>query len=376
MVKAVTTLAALAAALLLCLSGPAGARAADFPATLTDAAGREVTVPAEPRRVVLAEGLQFLSLALVHEDPAGVLALIGDDLRTFDPATYDGFAAHLPKLAAVPTLGARGGLSLETVLAAEPDLVLLSLWQEPQSRALVDQMQAAGVPVVFTDFYMKPRENTARSIRILGRALGRTERAEAFAAFYEAHLAAVEEALAGVSERPATLLQHFAGAWPCCWSAGTGSLGAFLDLAKADNIGASRLPTANGGNLSLEYILSANPSLFIATGLGRAPGGLAVGSGIEAAEARASLARLAAQPGLSAIDAVARRRVHGLWNSFNGSPLNILAIEAIATWAHPDRCKAIHPDETLAAINARFLSASPLTGTFWTSLDAGAGPQP
>ncbi len=53
-----------------------------------------------------------------------------------------------------------------------------------------------------------------------------------------------------------------------------------------------------------------------------------------------------------------------LWQLFNDTPLNLLAVEILAKWSHPDRFTTLHPDETLAEINRRFL-AVPMTGTYW-----------
>jgi iron complex transport system substrate-binding protein len=48
-------------------------------------------------------------------------------------------------------------------------------------------------------------------------------------------------------------------------------------------------------------------------------------------------------------------------------PLNILFIELVAKWLHPDLCADIDPDATLSEINRRFFK-TPLGGPLWVSL--------
>ena len=55
--------------LLAAVLGLAAPARAQWPRTVTDVLGREVTIPAQPHAVLLGEGFQLLNLALVHPDP-------------------------------------------------------------------------------------------------------------------------------------------------------------------------------------------------------------------------------------------------------------------------------------------------------------------
>ncbi len=139
------------------------------------------------------------------------------------------------------------------------------------------------------------------------------------------------------------------------------------------NIGADVLERAFG-RLTLEYILTANPDIYIATGGPHLEktGGLVLGDGYDAETARAALARMAARPGIAGLPAVKAGQVHGLSHHLLNSPLDILAIEVLAKWINPDRVRDIDPARTLAEINERFL-AVPLEGTYWIDLRAPSG---
>ncbi len=59
-----------AGALLLALLISLTARAeTQWPLTITDAVGREVTIPARPKAVLLGSGFNLVALSLIHPDP-------------------------------------------------------------------------------------------------------------------------------------------------------------------------------------------------------------------------------------------------------------------------------------------------------------------
>ncbi|WP_230983157.1 ABC transporter substrate-binding protein [Inquilinus limosus] len=364
---------ALWAALLLALMAALPARA-EWPRTVTDILGRTVTIGHEPRRILLAEGFQLITLALLDPDPVSRLAGWGGDLEKQDPATYALFRARFPAVAELPVVGLGSGetFSMEKALAVAPDLAIFSAWQAAATspEAVAAPFEQAGIPVIFVDFYQSPLTHTAPSLRLLGRALGREEAAESFIAFSEERLRRIRDRMAGAPPGPRVMLHAYPGLWACCWSAGSGSLGEVITLVGGRNIGADRFPTPNGGQLDPEYVLAADPEVYIATGLPQLDqaGSISIGSGVDAAVARAKLAALASGPGLAGLAAMRQGRVHALWNFFNGGPLAIVGIEAMARWIRPELFGDLDPAATLAEINRRFL-AVPFTGTYWVSLD-------
>jgi len=352
---------------------------AEWPVTVTDAAGRQVTVPHQPRAVLLGAGLNLVALALVDPDPVARLAGWADDVRQYDPGLHAAFLARFPRLAEVPVVG--GGtdesFSLEKALTVGADLAIFGAWQAEteQGRMILDRLTAAGIPAIVVDFNRRPLANTAPGIRLLGRVLGREDRANAFADFWEAHLDRIRRRMAAHPERGPTVLMH---AYPqpddCCWAIGGTGLGELVSLVGGRNIADDRFPESGGGVLSLEYVIGRDPQVYIATGLPQAADapGFAVGPGVPADIARRSLAAVVTAPGLSGLAAARSGRVHGLWNFFNAVPLNIVAAEAVARWVRPEIFGDLDPGATLAEIDSRF-SAIPFTGALWIGLDAGEG---
>jgi iron complex transport system substrate-binding protein len=336
-----------------------------------DLLGRQIRLPAAaPRRVVLGDGFLLIALSLLHPDPVSLLAGWATNLQTLDVALHDAYRRRFPALDAVPAIGGTAGssISAERMLSVAPDLVLFSAWQasSAENQALLRALDEAGVPVAFVDFFLRPLDNTTPSLRLLGQLLGVRDQAEAFIQFHAAHLGAIRQTMAGAPAGPTVLLQAHAGRWACCWSVGSGGVGEYLDLLGSRNIGMGAFPGPAGGALNLEFVIAADPEVYVATGTPRAgaSGGISVGPGVVAAQAADDLARVTRAPGLQTLSAIRHGRAHALWNYFSDGPLGIVALEAMAQWLRPELFPGKTADATLAEINRRF-AAMPFEGAFW-----------
>jgi iron complex transport system substrate-binding protein len=363
-------MAALLAALILSGVQPAAAQA---PIVVTDVTGRTVKLPRPATRILLAEGRQILGLSLIHPQPVSLIAGWLGDFRRNDVESYALYKQKFPEIDDVPVLGMGndGSLSVEKAIAIHPDVAVLGVAFAPGGRGndVTRQLEAAGIPVVFTDFFVNPFDNTLPSMRILGRVTGRDREAEDYIAFYEAHMKRIADRLAVVTTpRPSLLFETHAGVTECCHAPGAGNIGRFITFAGGDSISApvSPGPTAQ---LGLEYVISKDPEIYVGTGGAhlQATGGLVIGPGFDAEMIRTRLAAVIARPGFSGIRAVRDGRVHGLFHNILSTPLNLLATEALARWINPVAMQDIDPAATMAEINARFI-AVPLTGIYWIDL--------
>ena len=357
---------------LLAATAPARAQpaAAAWPRQMTDLVGRRVTLQAPPRAILLPDSQTLMTLALLHPDPVSLLVGTGGDLAAADPAMEAAFQRRFPRLASLPRV--TGGLgqpfSIEAALTLQPDLVILSAWRAGliETERQIEQFAAAGIPVVFIDLFQKPLSGTPPSVRLLGEVLDRREQAEAFIAFHESRLAVIRQRIAQAGPGPRLLLTAFPGRWPCCWVPGEAGIGELLALLNLRNA-TSGVVGPRGGSIGVEQVLSLQPDVVIGTGDSQPGDGLRLGSDVPEAEARRSLERLAQDRAFGSLSAVRAGRIHGLWNFFPGTALNILAAEAMARWLRPDLFADLDPAATLAEINRRF-SALPFEGSFWISL--------
>ncbi len=149
---------------------------------------------------------------------------------------------------------------------------------------------------------------------------------------------------------------------PCCISPGARS--DYIEFSGGENIGRGLLPVAIG-QISLEHVIAANPDVYIATG-GKysTGGGVRLGPGADPQTAKDGLRTLMETGYRGQLDAIRTGRAHALWHGLLATPLNILALEAMAKWFRPERFETVDPAETLQQINARYL-ALPVDGALW-----------
>ncbi len=354
----------------LALAAGAGSARAER-ITVTDLLGREVSLEKPASRIVLAQGRHLQALSLIHPDPVSLIVGWKEDMK-LDSASYAVWKEKFPAIKNIPAVGIAGGMSfsVEKAISLQPDLVVFGtivgqLGDETVVKHLTDQFSAADIPVVFVDFFVNPLKNTPRSVEILGTLTGRAEQAKTFNDFYARKLENIVGRITAQTARPKVFMQVHASAAECCTSPGRGIFHDFIEAAGGHNIGAGIIPGV-AGKVSLEYLIGADPDIYIATGGAHMVGkqGLVLGTGIDAASAQASLAHLLASPGLSDLSAVSGHRAYGIWHLFNDSPVHIVLVEVLAKWFQPETFTDVDPAATLAELNSRFLTV-PLEGTYW-----------
>lgn len=345
-------------------------QAAPTAAILTDLRGR-VVKNTSGGKLSIDDGRYLIGLALIHPDPVSALSAWSGDVNRISPDVYKGFVAKFPALATLPKVPpSNEPFNVEAVLAARPSTAVVSLGNGPTD-AQIAQLEGAGVGVAFIDFFSHPFENQAKSLSLLGALTGRSEQASAYNAFRQRKLDAIAAKVSALpaDQRPTVLLEAHAGLTPdCCNSPGTGNVGDYIAFVGGRNIGADVLKTPFG-KLNLEYVISRDPDVYIATGgphLAKA-GGFVTGPGFTAQQSQAGLEKVASRRGIATLKAVREGRVHGLSHQLINSPIDVVAVEALARWIHPTLFADLDPRKTLDEINSQFL-AVPYAGDYWADL--------
>ena len=342
------------------------------PITVTDVVGREVTIPGPAKRVILGEGRQLITLSLLVEDPAAIVAGWTGDFAKSGGFLYDTYRKQFPAIDQIPLIGTSGKetVSTEQIIALKPDLAIFgagSHGPDARSANVIRVLEAAGIPIVFIDFRLHPFKNTVPSMDILGKVLGREKQATDYITFYNRRINYIKGTLAKQTDlkRPKVYMEMIRGAAPP-GSPGNGNLGEFIEFAGGNNIG-TILP-GEVGTLNMEYVISEQPDVYIATGIAK-PGeaGLVIGQDIYTNQTQQSLAALAERAVVRPLTAIHPGKVYGMWHLFYDSPLNIAAVEAIAKWTHPELFGKLQPHGVLQEINKRFL-AVPLKGVYFAEL--------
>lgn len=225
---------------------PSATAAPDFPLTLTDDAGREVAIPAEPQRIV----------SLAPSNTEIVCALDACDRLVGVPEFRDGYPEDiLATIADLPNVVSFGPVDREAIVAAEPDLILAAgneLTPSDDIAALADLGYA-----VLT-LYPESVDEVFADMQMVGAALGSNDVADALVAEAQARLDAVVETVAD-AETPRTFYEVsvFEGQ---IYTAGEDSfLASLIDLAGGDPITGDPRSTA----IDLETLVAEDPQLIL-----------------------------------------------------------------------------------------------------------------
>ncbi|MHC1789192.1 ABC transporter substrate-binding protein [Solidesulfovibrio sp.] len=234
--------------------------------TVTDAAGRAVTVPVDPHRI-LCLGPGCLRLVVYLEAQDRVVGIEGFEISRKTGRPYN--LAH-PGLLSRPVIGPGGPQSinkepdLEAVLATNPQVIFASAMEAATANGLTDKL---GIPVVVISYgaFARYDPRVFDSLALMGSILGREERARAVADF-------MREAEADVRQRAARGQAAPGFVRPTVYVGGTGLRGSHgltstdhpyppLDWLSADNL-ASRVVDEGHAFVDKEQLLAFDPDIL------------------------------------------------------------------------------------------------------------------
>jgi len=274
-----------------------------YPVTLTDDAGRAVTLDAEPERIV----------SLAPSNTEIVCALDACDLIV-GVTDFDDYPPEVADAAKVVTMAQ---VDVEAVVAAEPDLVIAA-GNELTPTVVIEQLTDLGLSVM--TLYPESLNEIYADIELVGRALDRDDAARTLVEDMESRVEAVQTAVADL-ERPRTFYEVgvFEGA---IYTAGDGSfLASLIDAAGGEPITGDALSTS----IQLEDLVAADPELIL---LGDA-----------SYDPTITAESVAARPGWETMTAVADGRVVPVAEDIvitRPGPRIVDGLEALARAIHPD----------------------------------------
>lgn len=350
--------------------------------TVTDIAGREVSLPQHPEKIILGEGRMMYAIApLIEGNPFEKIIGWKDDLINYDPDAFRKFKAAFPQdTARMVNFGNpyAGDFSIEAVLENEADLLILDLGNlfKAEETGLIRKLETAGVPVVFLDFRQNPTENTVPSMLMLGRIFGEEAKAAEFIDFYIREIRKVTNFVQTLpsDEKPMVFIENAAG-WQmdfCCTTYGSFNYGRYVELAGGINYGSTKFQGFKS-EVSMEGLLEADADVIIATGANWAEarpetGAVLLGYEGEPEANKERIASLAARTGFKDLPAVKDGNYHVIYHQFYNSPYHFVAIQQIAKWLYPDDFEDLDPQATFDELHERFMPYEN-SGQFWISLN-------
>ncbi|BCB06443.1 ABC transporter substrate-binding protein [Vreelandella venusta] len=347
--------------------------------TVTDVAGRQVSLDAPAERVILGEGRQIYLLGLLEpETPFTHVVGWREDFSQADPDNYARYLERFPDIEAIPTFGGfkDGTFDVEQAAALNPDVILMNIEAKAatEDAAYDDKLAELDIPIVYVDFREAPIAHTIPSMRIIGQLMGDEAAAEELIAFAEEQMARVTDVIEDANpERPSVFIDRAGGySDECCMSFGPGNFGEYVTLAGGSNIGEGIIPNSFG-NLNPEQIIAANPEHVVVTGGNwdaYVPGGawVGVGPGANMDHAREKLEALTERTAMTGIEAVDTGNFHAIWHQFYNSPYYFVAVQQLTKWLHPKLFVDLDPEATMRELHDRFLPIDYAPG-YWISLN-------
>ncbi|WP_220711051.1 ABC transporter substrate-binding protein [Enterobacter cancerogenus] len=341
------------------------AQAQSWPVTVKDLDNRTVTIEHKPQRIILQDGRDIFTLALLERDNPFASVVAWNNLpKKQDTETWNVLKRKWPEAEKILDMkfSDQGNVDLETVISRQPDLMIAQLRAKPSlvQTGVLEKLDALHIPVIFVDYELHPVENTLPSIALLGNVLGQTARAQAYIDFYQQRLDTLHQRLAGITKKPLVFIEPIAGVGGldngCCFTHARNGWGGLVEAAGGINIGSQLLPGATG-NISVEKIISMNPDYYLMTGSKRPGKGTAVipfGYNVPAGDVTAAFTALLSRQGVSSIPAVAEGHTGALYHHFYNNPYNIIAIEALSKIFYPTQFKDVDPRADYHAIITRF----------------------
>ena len=331
--------------------------------TVTDLAGRKVSLKVPVQTVVLASGRHIHEFAAVAgKDFLDRIAGWGPDLNLYDQDTYDKYLEIIPEIADVPDVGyhSKGTFSTEKVISLNPEVVIFPLWLVGNDDVLADigKLELAGIPSIFIDYYNKPFENPVESTLLLGTLLGKEERAREITDFYKEQVDIVYSRLTKIVKPRPTVYLEVGSKGPDVYGntySNTSGWGAVIDKCRGNNIAEGVIE--NSGPINPEYLLSTNPDIIIFSGSFWPSTYDSMRLGYHAATGTSGdlLGDFTKRPGWNTLDSVKTHNVHSLFHGFSFRIYNFAGIQAFAKWFYPDEFKDLDPIENLKEFHKRFI---------------------
>lgn len=278
----------------------AAAVAPTFPLTIKDDAGRDVTIPKPPRRIV--------SLSSSNTE---ILFALGLESRVVG---VDQYSDYPPSAKSKPTVGDFANPDLEKIVALEPDLILGT---PIHVKTTLPELDRRGLKTVIID--PKTVSGVLDSIRLVARITGQQKEADAVVSGMQAKIDSVQAAVKG-----ATPVRVFYEISPDLFTAGPGTfVNDVLKMAGGVNIAASA--GTDWPQLNQESLILADPQVIL---LADQP-------------ADVTPKMVAARPGWEDVSAVKNKRILAVNDDLTSrpGPRVVDGLEFVAKALHPDRMK-------------------------------------
>lgn len=339
---------------------------------ITDAIGRQVKVGHPVSRVIVTFNYEEFTAIAGVEGWKKVVGMSRTPWEGWRPAIFSRYAKVIPNLQAMPDVGdiENNTFSAEKVIALRPDVVFMAEWGFEAAQTQVEQITAAGIPIIVIDYNAQVLERHLASTRAYGKVMQAEKRAEELATFYEQQYRDILARIARSKiKNPKAYVELGQGGASAIGNSYNNTMwGKVLTTLGAVNIATGRIPGA-WGPLNPETVIAENPDLILIAGSswGNRPLAVKTGYDTDAETTRTSVAPYAARPGWAELTAVKTGNINAIEHGLARTLFDFTAMQFIAKRLYPDVFEDIDPVQSLRDYHERFLPV-PFAGTWMLPL--------
>ena len=339
------------------------------PIEITDVTGRTVTLKKPAERVVLqwsgAGGPFFTISALMGKDTPKVIAGMDTSLQDYRADMWKHFTTEMPELAKIPVVGTIGDktFNAEQVVALNPDVIFIpvDLKDQYESDAKA-KMDAAGIQTIYIDYHAEKLESHQKSIKAIGKALGKEERAAEISKFYTDRVTRVLDRVSKINKpKPTVYLEvgmngpeEFGNSFSSNYS-----WGALATMAGADVITKDVIKKTSP--INPEFILEKNPDIIMIMGSywPKKPTSMRLGFDTNEAKSQELLKAFTTErQGWPELKAVQSKNVFSTHHGLPREVYDVAVFEYLAKTFYPEEFKDVDPEGTLKEFYDKFLPFS------------------
>jgi len=336
---------------------------ADGTVTITDLAGRTVTMNYPIKSAVVT--FYFEEYVAVEGGKNPFSRIAGWSREYWEGRrqwTWEKYASSFPAIKDIPDVGyvSKNSLSVEKVISLKPDVVLMALIDYETVKDDISKFEKAGIPVVFLDYHAETFEAHNQSTMILGKILGREERAKELMDFYKKQTELVTDRLKDITGTKPKVYIEPGNLGPSEYAStyGKGYMwGGLIDTCRGTNIAEGVVEAGKGGAISPEYLLKQNPDVIIITGTywPSVNDSMRMGYGAQEDESRKMLKAFTERPGWSDLSAVKNGDVYSIDHSLSRSIADFVALQCLAKCLYPKAFEDLDPTDNFREFHEKFL---------------------
>lgn len=220
--------------------------------TITDQAGRTVTLPAEVNRVITT----WRPGTLLIMAAGGKSKLVATD----GPSQQSEFLVQVfPEITSLPKVGSKkGGLNVEAIVAAKPDVVFV--WSGSDVEPVIQQLESQQIPVVV--LVPETLEQMEEAVMLAGKVMGTEEQAQQMISYYDEKLNMLSDKLGTIPADERSRV-YMVGAYGV-YSTASGDLYQNFLIEQAGGVNVASELKGGWAEVSAEQLVQWNPDVIVA----------------------------------------------------------------------------------------------------------------